>query len=347
MPAVGEKVYIQASLHADEIPGMLVAQELRRRLEAHEAAGRLCGEIVLVPVANPIGLAQSLLHGASGRFESHSGENFNRNYPELTQGVIARVDGRLNDNANHNRTEIRSAMQAELAWRTCVDELASLRKALLQLAVDADVVLDLHCDFEAVPHMYVGTPLWAEVEPLARLLGAEAVLLATESGGNPFDEACAKTWWELASHFAGKFPIPMACVATTIELRGVRDVTHEFASQDASAIESFLIHRGLLSGEPVVLPPPRCVATPLAGSMPIIAPAPGVVVFHAEVGARLKSGDRIADIVDPLTGASTPLASPVDGVMYAREIHRYVRAGTDIAKVAGAEALRTGDLLSS
>ena len=33
-PGAGKKVYSQASLHADEVPGMLVAQFLRKRLVA-------------------------------------------------------------------------------------------------------------------------------------------------------------------------------------------------------------------------------------------------------------------------------------------------------------------------
>jgi predicted deacylase len=62
------KVYIQASLHAEELPGMLAAHHLRPLLEAAEAAGLLRGEVVLVPVANPIGLAQRLDHKPMGRF---------------------------------------------------------------------------------------------------------------------------------------------------------------------------------------------------------------------------------------------------------------------------------------
>ena len=54
----GPKVYIQASLHAEELPGMLVAHHLRAMLESAETAGQIRGEIILVPVANPIGLAQ-------------------------------------------------------------------------------------------------------------------------------------------------------------------------------------------------------------------------------------------------------------------------------------------------
>ena len=51
----GPKELIQASLHADEPPGLLVAWHLRRELALLESAGRLKGEIVLVPMANPVG----------------------------------------------------------------------------------------------------------------------------------------------------------------------------------------------------------------------------------------------------------------------------------------------------
>lgn len=346
-PGQGEKIFIQASLHADELPGMLVAHHLRQRFEALESAGRIRGEIVLIPVANPIGLAQAVLHSEAGRFDLHSGENFNRNYPRLTPAVIARVEGSLTGDPAHNRTLIRTAMRAELAAMVCADQLSSLRRALLQQACDADVVLDLHCDFDAVLHMYLGTPLWSVAEPLARLLGVEAVLLAKESGENPFDEACSSIWWELAEHFGAEFPIPLACLATTIELRGTRDVSHDYAKADADAIEAFLIHRGVLAGEAVSLPPARCTPTPLAGSMPIEAPRPGVLVFVAQVGQHLRRGEPVAEIVDPINAEVTSLLSPVDGVLYARENRRYVRAGIIIGKVAGSEPLRIGRLLSA
>ena len=91
----GRKVYIQASLHADELPGMLVAHHLRQKLLALEAQGALLGEVVLVPVANPIGLAQTLLRAAHGRFDLATGENFNRHYAPLLAPVLQRVEGRI------------------------------------------------------------------------------------------------------------------------------------------------------------------------------------------------------------------------------------------------------------
>ncbi len=49
------KAYFQAALHADEIPAILVAHHLVRRLAEAEAEGLIEGEVVVVPFANPIG----------------------------------------------------------------------------------------------------------------------------------------------------------------------------------------------------------------------------------------------------------------------------------------------------
>ncbi len=65
------KVYLQASLHADEIPAMLVLNHLVERLRQSSEAGNIIGEVVAVPVANPIGLAQIVpgeVHGAVRAF---------------------------------------------------------------------------------------------------------------------------------------------------------------------------------------------------------------------------------------------------------------------------------------
>src|SRR5262244_2287719 len=52
------KAYLHASLHADEVPAMLVLHHLVRLLDEADRAGGIKGEIVVVPVANPIGVAQ-------------------------------------------------------------------------------------------------------------------------------------------------------------------------------------------------------------------------------------------------------------------------------------------------
>src|SRR3989337_530568 len=77
------RIYVQASLHADEIPGMIAAHHLRELLTALEAEGRIKGEIVLGPSPNPIGLAQRVLGDHIGRFNLSDGINLHPGYPHL------------------------------------------------------------------------------------------------------------------------------------------------------------------------------------------------------------------------------------------------------------------------
>jgi predicted deacylase len=346
-PGRGLKATLQAALHADEVPGLLVAHHLRARLAALEAEGRILGEVVLVPVANPIGLAQRVLQSVEGRFDLASGENFNRHYADLFDAVVARVDGRLNGDAAHNVALIRAALREGAAALPERSALESLRRTLLGLSIDADIVLDLHCDSQAVMHLYTETSAWPRVEPLARFLGAQAALLAEVSGDNPFDEACSTIWPRLAARFGAAKPIPGACVAVTVELRGEADVTHDWAERDAQALIDYLAWQGVIAGAPAELPPARCEATPLAGSIPVTAPHGGVVVYLREPGAVVTAGEHLADLIEPMTGLVTPLLSPVDGVFYARETRRFVPAHTGVLRVAGREALRQGNLLTA
>jgi len=349
-PGCGQKVYIQASLHADELPGMLVAHHLRERLEALEASGALRGEVVLVPVANPLGLSQRLLHGGVGRFELDSGENFNRHYPALSDAVWAEVGPQLDGDAQVNVRRVRAALRRAVAALPVATELAALRRTLLGLACDADVVLDLHCDHEAVLHLYTGTALWEQAEPLARALGAQACLLADDSGDQPFDEACSQPWWRIAALAGDERPVPAACLAVTVELRGETDIDHARASSDARGLLDFLTWRGVIApgaGGLPPLPPLRAAPTPLAGSMPVVAPVSGVVAWLRDPGAQVEAGERLADVVDPITGEVSALLSPVDGLLYARQSRRFAVAGARMAKVAGSDARRTGKLLSA
>lgn len=343
----GQKAYVQASLHGDELPGMLVAHHLRLQLDALEAAGQIRGEIVLVPMANPIGMSQFLLHAHLGRFELMSGENFNRHYPDQIETVAAQVEPQLGADATANVALLRRALKAAVLAAPVDTELQSQRRTLLGLSCDADIVLDLHCDAQAVMHLYTETPCWPDCEPLARFLRSRVTLLAQDSGDNPFDEACSQVWWKWAQRFAGRFPIPQACLSATVELRGAVDVTHELAAADAKNIVDFLRWRGLIEGDKPALPDAVGEARPLAGSMPIKSPVAGVLTFLKEVGDEVLAGDVLAHVIDPITAQVTELKSPVDGLFFARDFLRFANAGMRVAKVSGREAKRTGKLLGA
>ena len=346
----GPKVYIQASLHADELPGMLVAHHLRQALQTLEDQGAVRGEIVVVPVANPIGLAQRLDHKALGRFELDSSENFNRNYPDFATEVWATVQPLLGADAQANVATVRQAMRNWLRNQPATTELQSLRHALVSLSADADYVLDLHCDFEALMHCYIENACWPQLEPLTRHLGARAVLLAKGSGGNSFDECLSGVWWQLAEKLqaaGSSAPLPQACHSTTVELRGEGDVSSALAQADAQALLAFLAHVGAVQAASVSMPAAQCQATPLAGSETLSSPVPGVVAFHADVGQALQPGDLVAEVVDPIAGTTHAVRASVAGLLYARSRSRFVHSGGELGKIAGSVAFRSGNLLGA
>jgi uncharacterized protein len=343
-PGARPKAMIQAALHADEIPPLLVAQQLRSRLAALDAAGDLHGEVVLVPFANPLGLGQQVLGLHQGRFDVRDGVNFNRQVPDLSATVADAVAGRLGDDPVRNVEVVRAALRAACDALTAEAPAQDLKRRLLRLAVDADIVLDLHCDAEAVMHLYALTPQSALAEELGALLGAQAVLLATDSGDSPFDEACSRPWLVVQQRHPDH-PLPLACFSPTVELRGEADTNHALAAQDADAIVEFLRRRGIVAGTAAPLPPPRCAPTPLAAAEQLDAPAAGVVVFHARPGDRVEAGARVADLVDIDSGAVQPLVAQSAGLLYARMATRWATPGRRVAGIAGTTLQRSGKLL--
>lgn len=352
-PAARPKVYLQASLHAEELPGMLVAHHLRQALDEADRQGLIRGCVVLVPAANPIGLAQRLDHKAMGRFEFDTSQNFNRHYPDLAEALFDSLRTRLGADAAANVATVRAAVARWLNDWQPATELDSLRRELLRLSHDADVVIDLHCDWEAVLHLYCEEACWAPLEPLARLTGARAVLLARDSGGGPFDECLSGLWWQLAERLraAGlSHPLPQGCASTTLELRGETDVSHELAQADAKALMAYLCHLGVVGGDRPALPAPLCQPTPLSGSETLHTPVPGVVVYRARPGDVLAAGDPVADVIDPTAPGQArvhTVCASVSGVLYATVAQRYAVAGGELGKIAGAVPFRTGPLLGA
>ena len=338
------KAYLQAGLHADEAPGFLVMHHLMERLDRLDTENAITGDIVLVPVANPIGISQWRDDWLQGRFDFWNGVNFNRSFPDLAAQIAEQVKTELGDSAQDNVRIIRAAVGHVLGTLTAEDEAGHLKHKLLSLAYDADIVLDLHCDYQAILHVYMGKSLWPRDRDLAAQLGAETTLLADDSGVTPFDEACSRIWFQLAAIFPDH-PIPPACLAATVELRGLADLTHAMAGRDADNIVTFLTRRGLIRGEAPELPALPREATPLSGVEHIKAPCPGVVVFFKAAGDTVAAGDVVAEVINPLAGASPdrvhPIKATTDGVVFARSVDRFARPGRILAKIAGSKPLKT------
>jgi predicted deacylase len=339
------KAYLQAGLHADEWPPMLIALHLRQLLSALEADGAVIGEIVLVPAANPIGLAQ-IVHGTPyGRFDLADGRNFNRGYPAVGEAVDEIVKDMLSGDPERNVEIIRAAMQQALAAGHVASDTQALKQYLMLQACDADIVLDLHCDNEALMHLYAGTIHPKESMNLAMLTRARVLLIAAESGDQPFDEALAQPWGYLASRHTSRHPIPHACFSVTLEFRGQTDLSHQLAHEDAVHLTQFLAIRGVLSMPPFELPAPQYQTCSLDAVEILHAPHGGLLVPIAQLGEEIKEGETVAELIDPLADRVTELKARQSGLFFAHTGQRYVPAGAGLAKIAGAASIRVGHLL--
>ncbi|GHD76475.1 succinylglutamate desuccinylase/aspartoacylase domain-containing protein [Vogesella fluminis] len=332
----GPHVYLQAGLHADELPGIVLLHRLCRRLEALESEGHIRGQLTVVPMANPQGMTQYLQGQHSGRFDGISSENFNRYYPDLS--AVAELDTAADS------AKVRQALRQALAALPVISTVEALRHTLFDMALQADIVLDIHCDSEAVLHLYGNNRHLKAVSELAGFLQAGATLLCDEAGGMSFDDAVVQNWRRLEGRLGIHLDIPLAL---TVELRGVADVEDRLAARDEGGLLAWLRWVGVLDGERVEPPLAPQAVTPLAGVETIVAPHGGVVVYQTAPGQILAAGSRIGYLLNPLDGNQTPLLSQRGGYFYARVANRLATTGAELAFVAGTGIWRNGDLLSA
>jgi predicted deacylase len=339
------KAYLQAGLHADEMPGPLALFHLMALLDRAEAEGRITGHVVVVPVANPIGLSEWLLHKPVGRRDLEGAQNFNRGYADLAALAGDALEGRLGPDAAANVALIRQAFSAALSAQTAQTEVDELRLRLIEGSCDADHVLDLHCDHHAVMHHYASSARPEINELLGRAIGSRLVLIEDLSGGNAFDEAHTAPWRGLRKRFPDH-PIPDPCFAATLEYRGQQDVSDPVATSDAEGLLAFLSAIGVMTGGPVPRHPPADSA-PLAGAVEFHAPIGGIVSWITAVGDRVTEGQVLGHVTDAAVRRRVEITAPTTGMLFRQELWTSCLKGQGLCHVAGQVPRRQGDLLSN
>lgn len=304
--------YIQAALHAGELPGVVAIHALMPKLRAAEAEGRILGDITIVPAANPVGRAQYHFGEVQGRFHLGTRTNFNRDFPLLDRPAKAAMP------------PAPPAATADIR----------LKRLLVELSIGHDIVLDLHCDDEGVPYLYVPAQLWPAMQDCAAAMGVEAVVLWEGHSGAAFEEAAIHPWLQLPPEKAGLD----RRVVTTVEYRGLRDVDSAYAKSDAEGIYRLLATRGVIADEKAGKPRKFTgVAAPIANVEMIAMPRAGAILFHVEPGQRVRKGARLATIVhtpgEP--DGAIDIHAPQAGLILTRVSRRSGRAGDDVIKLVG------------
>lgn len=305
--------YLQAALHAGELPGVVAIHALMPKLREAEAQGRIRGDITLVPWANPVGRNQYLFGDHQGRFHLGTRTNFNRGFPSLTSPDQASAIDSLDN-----------AQSADLR----------LKRRLLALSMGHDIVLDLHCDDEGPAYLYVARVLWPAMADCAAAMGVEAVVLWDSDEDGTFEGASLAPYLTAAPHVA-RFD---RRVVTTVEYRGLRDVGRASADHDAEGLYRLLVVRGVIEDKTMSAPGPFAgVVAPISHVEMISAPKPGAILFDVAPGERVEKGQRLASVIHAPGEAegATDIFAPQAGMVLTRMSHRSARAGDDLIKLVG------------
>jgi predicted deacylase len=337
-----EKVHLQAALHADEHPGTMVLHHLLPMLRQADDQGLLRARFVVMPAVNPFGLGQQSLRHHIGRYDTNTGVNFNRRWPDLFSLIRSQLSGRLSDDEVFNVNLIRTAVSRWIDAQQPRTAAEQLRLIVLKEAHDAEFVLDLHCDDDSLIHIFTSPELMPELQDLADWMGAAATLTASDSGGGSFDEVLPQLYRKVAQANPGK-PVPMASATATLEYRGQADVFDPLGADDARRLWGFLCGRNLIDADAGTPPARIAEATPLEATEIIRTDRPGLVAYRVELGERVSKGQPVADLI-ALDGpeafmARTPILAGTDGLVLSRRMQKYAPRGTSIMKIVGTTVL--------
>ncbi len=349
------KVYMQAAIHANEMPGTMALHHLMPMLMEADKKGLIKGEIILVPTVNPIGQSQLVGNSHSGRYNHLSHENFNRNWIDLSEGVAEKVWKKIGSNAEANVKMIRKAALETLNAMKPANELQTLRVEMQKLSTDADYVLDLHCDIYAALHLFTAHNDWVKgptgplgnagaVQALAADIGAEATMYNDPYPSTlTFSGVNSALWARLQD----KFPhaaIPQACMSVTVEMRSQHDVSDTLGKSDAQNLYRWLVRQGVVEGKAAPLKKMKTAPAPISGMDVGYSKGTGFLVFHVKPGAKVKKGQAICDVIDPANPhgpkGRTTYSSATDGVLFSRRFDGYLSwPGQVMYRISGPKPL--------
>jgi predicted deacylase len=155
-----------------------------------------------------------------------------------------------------------------------------------------------------------------------------------------FDESCILPWFNLRAAIERPERVPLGCLAFGAEMRGINSLDDKVNGRDAAGLFRFFTRRGLIAGDP------GAAAIETVETVPayeyLNAPKAGLVVYAVPLGARVKAGDLVAELIDPLAAdqdrSRIALHASVPGAVISRCLARLVAPGDFVAMIVGQES---------
>ncbi|MBW3163861.1 succinylglutamate desuccinylase/aspartoacylase family protein [Ferrimonas balearica] len=330
----GPTVYLQANIHGAEIQGNAVLERLLALCRANRPRGRL----ILVPMANPIGINQKSGEFTLGRFDPISGDNWNRQYhfdnadlDDFCQTHLSSDDATLYA-AFRQRLKAQLARRLASPWGLKTGQLLALR--LQQMTVDADVVLDLHTGPISARHLYV--PEYARAN--AHRFNIPLNIVMPSDFGGALDEAAFSPWWQLSQRLAalGR-ELPMPVDAFTLELGSQEKLDVNQAERDAAGIARYLESQGCWPEGTHKVAPETQYACALADYRALYSPCAGQIEYLAPLGEPVPAGTPVARVWHyERLGQDGPLYTevtvPTDAIPVLHFASANVQEGTELYK---------------
>lgn len=331
----GKSIYLQAGLHGDEHPGLLVLQHLLIHLNELDELGKIHGQVTVVPYANPLGMSQRLFDSVLGRFDLANGENFNRNFPHCGRYISQQIEAEIKSSSS----QWKQSFATHLASLKPTTSAATLKLELIKMAMQHDIVLDLHCDVDCVSHLYASHTQQDQALRLATALHIPVVLLEPDdAGGQAFDNVYCSMWRELEVNDA--ISSGTRGFSATVELRGKADINDRMAQADAAGLLNFMVQEGIVDDSAAAGLEDQVILIqtyPLVAASHIPCPVAGIVVYKKNPGDSVNEGEVIAEVVhldSDIIGERTTVRSDTDGVLVIRQTPGLVRPGQRLALIA-------------
>ena len=295
-PLPGPTVHIQANVHGAETQGSVVIYHLLRYLETHPFVGKF----TLVPCANPIGINQKSGTFTKGRFNPISGENWNRNYLNLTekyQKSLEQFIAQLQQEKlpwpifkTRYQNFLASLLEEELrkAAKHGISDNIKMNYLLQQRAHLSDITLDLHTGQVACRYLYAPEYLKQQAAEFNFPYG----IIIPHKFAGAMDEATFLPWVFLAEQLKIS-PLETNFCSYTLELGSEEIADGKAAEEDAKKILNFLGKRGALGENycPFNFRPVTFFSNSLDQYLTYHAPMSGIVEYLKRPGESYQRGE--------------------------------------------------------
>ncbi len=293
----GPKVYIQSSIHGSEVQGNVVIYHLIQEL----LQTTIHGEVVLVPNCNPVGTNIKAGEYTLGRFDPVNGTNWNRGYfyePEVVTEFAKSL--KENQPISEIKKSFKQSLKLGIAkklhqdWGLGLAQQLNLR--LQSMAVDADIVMDLHNGPVSARHAYIPE----NNSTAAQALRFKHAIFIPNVFAGALDEAIFCPWWSLEDALKNKFghQYSFGVDAFTLEMGSQETIDFNEGLDDAKNILSFLANRGLISTEYVLSKAKEQYGVSLKDYKTLFTDMGGMVEYIAKPGVAIKKGEPLARILN-------------------------------------------------